>query len=225
MLVQTQAATLDLAKAEPAWGAVAEDEIQKLARDVLELEYTAHSAWSACRRRADEPGRARRYAARHGRCLAWAEAGSRCDRGPAARCAARGSGPARRALDRGARCRSFPQAQEIDACSRRITRLARSSRRSTAASSSPRRAGISAHARSAADRPEPTCFDPFPHPQRLSPCRMARRQAERLITRHVASGHPYPQSLAIVLWGADNVKSEGGPIGQALAMMGVATAL
>ena len=29
-----------------------------------------------------------------------------------------------------------------------------------------------------------------------------------------------PESVAIVLWGTDNLKSEGGPIGQALALLG-----
>jgi magnesium chelatase subunit H len=29
-----------------------------------------------------------------------------------------------------------------------------------------------------------------------------------------------PESVAMVLWGSDNLKSEGGPLAQALALMG-----
>jgi magnesium chelatase subunit H len=41
-----------------------------------------------------------------------------------------------------------------------------------------------------------------------------------LLDRHLAEGKGVPGSVAIVLWGTDNLKSEGGPIGQALALMG-----
>jgi magnesium chelatase subunit H len=63
-------------------------------------------------------------------------------------------------------------------------------------------------------------FDPFRIPSAFA---MADgvKQANRIIQRHMADGNPFPQSIAMVLWGADNVKSEGGPIGQALALMGV----
>jgi magnesium chelatase subunit H len=33
-------------------------------------------------------------------------------------------------------------------------------------------------------------------------------------------GHTFPESIAMVLWGTDNLKSEGGPIAQALALFG-----
>ena len=46
------------------------------------------------------------------------------------------------------------------------------------------------------------------------------RQAERLLARHAAEGHPMPESIALVLWGTDNLKTEGAPIAQALALMG-----
>lgn len=48
------------------------------------------------------------------------------------------------------------------------------------------------------------------------------RQAERLLARHQADGHRLPESIALVLWGTDNLKSEGGPIAQALALIGAA---
>ena len=62
-------------------------------------------------------------------------------------------------------------------------------------------------------------FDPFRMPSAFALADGAR-QAERLLARHAAEGHGLPRSVALVLWGADNLKSEGGPIGQALALMG-----
>ena len=49
-----------------------------------------------------------------------------------------------------------------------------------------------------------------------------RRQAERLLARHRADTGSLPESIAMVLWGTDNLKSEGGPLAQALALMGAA---
>jgi magnesium chelatase subunit H len=46
------------------------------------------------------------------------------------------------------------------------------------------------------------------------------RQADKLLVRHVADGHTFPESIALVLWGTDNLKTEGTPIGQALALIG-----
>jgi magnesium chelatase subunit H len=46
------------------------------------------------------------------------------------------------------------------------------------------------------------------------------RQAARLLARHEADTGSFPKSVAIVLWGADNLKSEGGPMAQAMALMG-----
>ena len=47
------------------------------------------------------------------------------------------------------------------------------------------------------------------------------QQAQRLLVRHVEDGNPLPETIALVLWGTDNLKSEGAPIAQALALMGV----
>ena len=38
--------------------------------------------------------------------------------------------------------------------------------------------------------------------------------------RFIEDGNALPASIAMVLWGSDNLKSEGAPIGQALALMG-----
>ena len=47
-----------------------------------------------------------------------------------------------------------------------------------------------------------------------------RRQAERLLDRHAADNGALPETIAMVLWGSDNLKNEGGPIAQALWLMG-----
>ncbi|MEE4207287.1 MAG: magnesium chelatase subunit H, partial [Erythrobacter sp.] len=62
-------------------------------------------------------------------------------------------------------------------------------------------------------------FDPFLMPTRYA-CMQGAEQAERLIARHVESGQPFPESIAMVLWGTDNLKSEGTQIAQALTLMG-----
>ncbi len=62
-------------------------------------------------------------------------------------------------------------------------------------------------------------FDPFRMPSSFALAEGAR-QAERLLQRHLAEGNSLPRSVAMVLWGADNLKTEGGPIAQAMALMG-----
>ncbi len=62
-------------------------------------------------------------------------------------------------------------------------------------------------------------FDPFRIPSAFAVADGAR-QAERLLERHMSEGNGLPETVAIVLWGTDNLKSEGGPIAQALALLG-----
>jgi magnesium chelatase subunit H len=62
-------------------------------------------------------------------------------------------------------------------------------------------------------------FDPFRLPSAFA-VRDGAAQAARLLERTAADGQPLPESIAIVLWGSDNLKSEGGPMAQALALMG-----
>jgi magnesium chelatase subunit H len=62
-------------------------------------------------------------------------------------------------------------------------------------------------------------FDPFRIPSAYA-VQDGARQAERLLQRYLDDGHAFPESIALVLWGTDNLKSEGGPIAQALALMG-----
>ncbi|MBA3326428.1 MAG: cobaltochelatase subunit CobN, partial [Rhodobacteraceae bacterium] len=62
-------------------------------------------------------------------------------------------------------------------------------------------------------------FDPFRMPTVFA-LRDGAAQAQRLIECHTSKGADLPRSIALVLWGADNIKSDGGPIAQALALMG-----
>ncbi|MFN3862766.1 MAG: magnesium chelatase subunit H [Erythrobacter sp.] len=62
-------------------------------------------------------------------------------------------------------------------------------------------------------------FDPFTLPSTFA-CKLGSEQAERLIARHVESGQPFPENIAMVLWGTDNMKSEGVQIAQAMTLMG-----
>ena len=58
-------------------------------------------------------------------------------------------------------------------------------------------------------------FDPFRMPTAFA-LRDGAAQAQRLLDTHAR----LPQTVALVLWGSDNIKSDGGPIAQALALMG-----
>ncbi|GAN75998.1 magnesium chelatase subunit H [Acidisphaera rubrifaciens HS-AP3] len=67
-------------------------------------------------------------------------------------------------------------------------------------------------------------FDPFRIPSAFALTDGAR-QADRLLARHLADGGALPETVAMVLWGTDNLKTEGGPIAQALWLMGAAPRL
>ncbi|MGJ5069120.1 magnesium chelatase subunit H [Bradyrhizobium oligotrophicum] len=62
-------------------------------------------------------------------------------------------------------------------------------------------------------------FDPFRIPSAFA-LKDAERQVARLLARHAGEGHTLPETIALVLWGTDNLKTEGGPIAQALRLMG-----
>ncbi len=61
-------------------------------------------------------------------------------------------------------------------------------------------------------------FDPFRMPTAYAMADGAR-QAQLLLDTHEGT----PRSVAMVLWGSDNIKSDGGPIAQALALLGATT--
>ncbi|MGB3626924.1 MAG: magnesium chelatase subunit H, partial [Henriciella sp.] len=62
----------------------------------------------------------------------------------------------------------------------------------------------------------------------LDPCRLptgfavrdGARQAQILLDRAIADGKKLPETVAMVLWGCDNLKSEGVQLAQALALIG-----
>jgi magnesium chelatase subunit H len=62
-------------------------------------------------------------------------------------------------------------------------------------------------------------FDPFRIPSAYA-LKDGARQAQRILDRYQADGNPLPESIAVVLWGTDNLKTEGAPIGQILALLG-----
>ena len=62
-------------------------------------------------------------------------------------------------------------------------------------------------------------FDPFRIPSAFA-VRDGALQANRLLTRHQSDSGKLPETVAMVLWGTDNLKTEGGPIAQALWLLG-----
>jgi magnesium chelatase subunit H len=219
-LVQAQAAALELAEAEPAWEADAPARIAGLTDKVLELEYTLipHGLHVV--------GRAPSPEARVDTLLALAEAshGSRPERAlvaavvagrsPEEALAAGGAGTdeARLALLRelAAADRLLSQDHEIagllHALDGGFVRPAPGGDLLRTPAVLP--TGRNLHG-----------FDPFRIPSAYA-VQDGARQAERLLQRHLADGHPFPESVALVLWGTDNLKTEGGPIAQALALLG-----
>ena len=62
-------------------------------------------------------------------------------------------------------------------------------------------------------------FDPFRIPSKFA-MKDGQYQANKLLERYQADGNSLPESIAMVLWGTDNLKTEGGPIAQIFALMG-----
>lgn len=62
-------------------------------------------------------------------------------------------------------------------------------------------------------------FDPFRIPSAFA-LKDGAEQAQRLLDAHLASGATFPETIALVLWGTDSIKTEGGPIAQAMHLMG-----
>ena len=58
-------------------------------------------------------------------------------------------------------------------------------------------------------------FDPFRMPTAFA-CKQGSEQAQMLLDKYDS----VPKSLALVLWGSDNIKSDGTQIAQALALIG-----
>jgi magnesium chelatase subunit H len=63
-------------------------------------------------------------------------------------------------------------------------------------------------------------FDPYRVPSAAAMLE-GRGRAEQLLVKHRQETGEVPETVAVVLWGTDNMKSEGTPLAQVLAMMGV----
>ena len=224
-IIQSQAAALDLAQAEPAWGGDAEARVVQLSEQILELEYTLiphglhvvgkatlpqervdflRAMWessNAAAGMAQPPSDTLIQALVDGRTAeqVFAQTGETPD---AARLELiRGLERAERML------RDNPEiAAIVHALDGGFIRPAPGGDVVRTPAVLP--TGRNLHG-----------FDPFRIPSAFAVLDGAR-QASRLIDRHMALGNAFPESVALVLWGTDNLKTEGAPIGQALALIG-----
>ncbi len=62
-------------------------------------------------------------------------------------------------------------------------------------------------------------FDPFRLPSAFA-VKDGAAQAQRIIDRAIEDSGELPETIAMVLWGTDNLKSEGAQLAQAMALMG-----
>ena len=219
-MIQAQAAELELAAAEPAWAGEADVKIAALQEAVLELEYTLipHGLHVV--------GRAPGPQARVDLLLSVAES-------------AHGQQPARAALEAlvagqapaaalaaggmvadEAALKLFTELASIDAQLAQDQEIAGLLRALDGRFVRPAPGGDLL--RTPAILPTGRNlhgFDPFRIPSAYA-VKDGARQADRLLARYFEDGHAFPESIALVLWGTDNLKTEGAPIAQALALIG-----
>ena len=225
-LIQAQAALVDLAQPEPAWSLqdqVADDTlqcIQKLSTQILELEYTLipHGLHVVGQQLSEEALIDMAMA------MALAEVGKNPTRDSMALLVAD------RPIQEVMACSGLPQTPEIAAMLDKLALSVRLMRRDSEIE------GLMAGLDGRYIHPAPGGdilrnadilptgrnlhgFDPFKIPSSFA-VQDGARQADRLIARYIDDGHALPESIAIVLWGSDNLKSEGSQIGQALRLMG-----
>ncbi len=62
-------------------------------------------------------------------------------------------------------------------------------------------------------------FDPFGIPSAYA-VKDGARQAAKVLARYLETDGKLPETIAVVLWGTDNLKAEGAPMAQAMALMG-----
>ncbi|NEU11052.1 magnesium chelatase subunit H [Methylobacterium sp. BTF04] len=220
ILVQAQAALVDLSPAEPAWGADAAEAIARIGREILELEYTLipHGLHVVGEPLSSEE--------RVDMLLSMADSahGVRLERaavtalvaGATPEAALIAAGPVPKAADLAIlrelslTDRQLTEDHEVPALLRaldaRFIRPAPGGDLLRTPAILP--TGRNLHG-----------FDPFRIPSAYA-VKDGAAQAQRLLDRHQADGKPLPQSVAIVLWGTDNLKNEGGPIAQVLALLG-----
>jgi magnesium chelatase subunit H len=217
-MIQAQAAALEFAAAEPAWGEDAGARIARLADQVLELEYTLIPHGLHVVGRVPTPAQRVELLVQ----LASASHGQPIDR---ATVQALVAGESPHALAAGGPDATAREAllQELARCDRLLAQdheLPGLMRALDARFVPPAPGGDLL--RTPAVLPSGRNlhgFDPFRIPSAYA-MRDGARQAQRLLDRHLADGHALPETVALVLWGTDNLKTEGGPIAQALALLG-----
>jgi magnesium chelatase subunit H len=222
LLLQSQAAELDLCPAEPLWSLAgeADQQVMRLAEAMLELEYTLipHGLHVS--------GRAPSVSERVDMLVSMADASHSLQIERAAVQAVVDGQSAERAL----KLSGLPKDATHVALFEEMVRLSKMLGEDTEVS------GILAALDGRYIRPAPGGdilrtpavlptgrnihgFDPFRIPSAFA-VKDGAQQAQRLLDRFIADGNPLPESVAIVLWGSDNLKNEGSPMAQALALMG-----
>jgi len=207
VLIQQQAIAVELALAEPVWGANAHDQVHALGLRVSELEHALipHGLHVV--------GKAPTANERVEMLIAMGESmhGSSPALADVQAIVAGGTEPATEALrelaafDR-ALCEDHETAALLHALDGGFIRPAPGGDLLRTPSVLP--AGRNLHG-----------FDPFRLPSAFA-VKDGAQQAGRLLARHLSDGNAFPESIALVLWGTDNLKSEGAPIAQALALIG-----
>ncbi len=218
--IQAQAVELELVKAEPVWTETATSEIEQLTKKLVELEQTLIPCGLHV---LGEPMPA---PARHDYLTAIAE-GTPISRPPAAAIEALVAGrTAHQALDAGGLKRTEENTRLFEELA--VTNKLLSEDHELPSLLRALGGGFIRPAPGGDLLRNPAVlptgrnlhgFDPFAIPSAFAVLDGAQ-QAARLLARHLSEGHPLPESVALVLWGADNLKSGGGPIGQALALLG-----
>jgi magnesium chelatase subunit H len=218
-LIQSQAAELELEPAEPLWEGDCEERVQRIAGTVLELEYTLIPHGMHVVGRAPSP------AERTDLLVAMAESTSASVQDSAVIGAMVNGATPEDALGRHGTAEQVAALRELAATDRLLVQdseLDGILRALDGRYVRPAAGGDLLHT----PQVLPTGrnvhgFDPFRIPSAFA-VRDGARQAGLLLNRHLADGHGLPESVALVLWGTDNLKTEGGPIGQALALLGAA---
>ena len=224
VVIQAQAAELDLVSPEPIWdtamGQALDQQVLRLSQEILELEYTLipHGLHVA--------GRAPSAAQRVDMLLAMADAnhGMQIDR-VSVEALVQGQTPERalaaaglpRNHDSLEALRALVEPQALMAVDTEVPAMLRALDaryiRPAPGGDILRTPAVLPTGRNIHG------FDPFRIPSAMA-VRDGKAQAQLLIERHCADGNPVPESVAMVLWGSDNLKNEGAPIAQALALMG-----
>ena len=220
VLIQAQASGVDLAKAEPAWGVEAGDKVAAIATAVIELEYTLipHGMHIV----GEAPG----LEERADLLAAMAETTHQLENPhAAARAIAQGQTPTEAITaanlpaseENLAAAAALAETNALLSQDHEIPALLRALDgrfiRPVQGGDLLRTPAILPTGRNLHG------FDPYRIPSAFA-LEDGARQADRVLARFAQDGNPFPTTIAMVLWGTDNLKSEGGPIAQVLALLG-----